>query len=120
MTFALGLVCGLLAAGTIRRNTDYKSGLTLWGTVLERRPHARAHRNVAAELKAAGYRDEVISHIRDAVRTQPEARYELGVELFRQGRLSEAIDELQRYIREQPADSELIFPSGACAASFER
>lgn len=117
-TIALLLVCGLLAAGTIRRNAEYQSGLTLWRTVLERRPHARAHRNVAAELKAAGYRDEVISHMRDAVRTQPEARYELGVELFRQGRLSEAIDELQRYIREHPADSELIPAHGFIARAL--
>jgi protein O-mannosyl-transferase len=119
-TIAVLLVCGLLAAGTIRRNSDYQSGLTLWRTVLERRPHARAHRNVAAELKTAGYRDEVITHMRDAVRTQPEARYELGVELFRQGRLSEAIDELQRYIRELPADSEVIPAHGFIARALAR
>src|SRR5262249_27143799 len=45
-------VAALLSIATIQRNAEYRSGITLWQTVLERwPPHARAHRNLAAELK---------------------------------------------------------------------
>jgi len=54
----------ILSAATIQRNAEYLSGLTLWQTVLDRwPPHARAHRNMAAELKLAGIRDEEIVHL---------------------------------------------------------
>lgn len=106
------LVCGPLAVATVRRNSDYQSGITLWRTVLERRPHARAHHNLAVALKAAGYRDEVVAEMRAAVREKPDSRYELGYELLQQGRVREASDELERFIRENPADPEVTSARG--------
>src|SRR5262249_10089703 len=51
------VVAALLSIATIQRNAEYRSGLTLWQTVLDRwPPHARAHRNLAAELKLANRR----------------------------------------------------------------
>jgi hypothetical protein len=50
-------------------------------------------------LKAAGYRDEVVAEMREAVREKPDSRYELGYELLQQGRVREASDELKRFIR---------------------
>jgi Flp pilus assembly protein TadD len=94
----------LLAAATIQRNTEYHDGLTLWQTTLERWPSARAHRNVATELKRAGRGEEALAHLRQTLTDHPEARYALGFELFEQGKHGEAVEELSRFVRELPAD----------------
>ena len=114
----LVLVCTALAAGTVRRNAEYQSGLTLWRTDLDRWPQARAHRNLAAELKLAGYRDEVVFHMREAARDEPEARYGLGLELFDQGKYAEAVEELQRFVRERPQDNNVNDAHGLLARAF--
>jgi Flp pilus assembly protein TadD len=97
----------LLAVATYQRNAEYRSGLTLWQTVLERwPPHARAHRNLAAELKLANRRDEEIQHLRAAVKDLPEIRNILGLELLALGRHAEAADELRIYVRDNPRDAD--------------
>lgn len=114
----LVLVSAALAVGTVRRNMEYQSGLTLWRTDLERWPQSRAHRNFAAELKLAGYRDEVLFHMREAVRDEPAARYGLGLELFDQGKYAEAVEELQRFLRERPRDANVMAARGLLARAY--
>jgi tetratricopeptide (TPR) repeat protein len=97
VTFALGVL-------SVRRNAEYSDERGLWATTLARWPHARAHRNYATLLKRAGYRDEVIEHLRLSLDGHPEARYGLGYELYAQGRIDEAVEELQRFARELPSD----------------
>ncbi|MBM3820059.1 MAG: tetratricopeptide repeat protein [Acidimicrobiia bacterium] len=97
-------VCLVLGALTVRRNVDYRDEMTLWRQTLERYPHARAHRNYATLLKRAGYKEEVIAHMRQALEGHPEGRYALGFELYEQGRLEEAVEELRRFVREVPGD----------------
>ena len=100
-------VAALLSIATIQRNAEYRSGLTLWQTVLDRwPPHARAHRNLAAELKLANRRDEEIEHLRAAVNDLPELRNVLGIELLALGRHMEAADELHIYLRDHPRDAD--------------
>ncbi|HEU5255140.1 MAG TPA: tetratricopeptide repeat protein [Vicinamibacterales bacterium] len=100
-------IAALLALATYQRNAEYRSGLTLWQTVLDRwPPHARAHRNLAAELKLANRRDEEIDHLRAAVRDLPELRNVLGLELLALGRNKEAADELRIYVRDHPRDAD--------------
>jgi Flp pilus assembly protein TadD len=102
-----GLVAVLLSIATIQRNAEYRSGLTLWQTVLDRwPPHARAHRNLAAELKLANRRDEEIEHLRAAVTALPELRNVLAVELLALGRHMEAADEFRIYLRDHPRDAD--------------
>ena len=101
---AVVLICAALAGATIRRNAEYQSGVRLWQTVVQRWPHARAHRNLALELKAAGFRDEVIAEWREVVKEEPDSRYELGRELFDQKRPDEAAVELNRFVREYLSD----------------
>jgi protein O-mannosyl-transferase len=97
----------LLCVATYERNAEYRSGLTLWQSVLDRwPPHARAHRNLAAELKLANRRDEEIDHLRAAVNALPELRSVLGLELLAVGRNMEAADEFRIYIREHPRDAD--------------
>ena len=96
-----------LAFATYQRNAEYRSGLTLWQTVLDRWPaHARAHRNLAAELKLANRPQEEIEHLRAAVKDLPDLRNVLGLELLALGRPSEAADELRVYVREHPRDAD--------------
>jgi tetratricopeptide (TPR) repeat protein len=105
--FAVAAVALLLSIATYQRNAEYLSGLTLWQSVLDRWPaHARAHRNLAAELKLANRPDEEIAHLRAAVRDLPEIRNVLGLELLALGRNGEAADELQRYVRDNPRDGD--------------
>jgi protein O-mannosyl-transferase len=100
-------VAALLSIATIQRNAEYRSGLTLWQTVLDRwPPHARAHRNLAAELKLANRRDEEIEHLRAAVNDLPELRSVLALELLALGRNMEATDELRIYLRDHPRDAD--------------
>jgi tetratricopeptide (TPR) repeat protein len=101
---AVVVVAALLAAATIQRNTEYHDGLTLWQTTLERWPSARAHRNLATELKRVGRNEEVIAHLREALTAHPEGRYALGFELIEQGKDAEAVVELTRFVRELPSD----------------
>jgi Flp pilus assembly protein TadD len=100
-------VAALLSIATIQRNGEYRSGLTLWQTVLDRwPPHARGHRNLAAELKLANRPQEEIEHLRAAVKDLPELRNVLGLELLARGRPSEAADELRIYVRDHPRDAD--------------
>ena len=104
---AVAAVALLLSIATYQRNAEYLSGLTLWQSVLDRWPaHARAHRNLAAELKLANRPDEEIVHLRAAVQDLPEIRNVLGLELLALGRNGEAADELQRYVRDNPRDGD--------------
>jgi len=100
-------IAALPALATYQRNAEYRSGLTLWQTVLDRwPPHARAHRNLAAELKLANRRDEEIEHLRAAIKDLPELRNVLGLELLALGRNREAADELRIYVRDHPRDAD--------------
>lgn len=112
MAVSTAAVCAALALVTVQRNTDYQDELGLWRTTLERWPHARAHRNYATLLKRAGYRDEVIDHLRQSLDGHPEGRYGLGFELYEQGRIDEAIDELRRFAREVPSDQSVVLARG--------
>jgi protein O-mannosyl-transferase len=105
--FAVFVVAAALSIATYQRNAEYLSGLTLWQSVLDRwPPHARAHRNLAAELKLAGRPDEEIVHLRAAVKDLPEIGNVLGLELLALGRHQEAADELRHYVRDHPRDAD--------------
>jgi len=119
--FAMATVVVLLSIATYQRNAEYRSGLTLWQTVLERwPPHARAHRNLAAELKLANRRDEEIEHLRAAVTELPEIRNVLGLELLSLGRHAEAADELRTYLRDNPRDADAWANLGIASSALGR
>src|SRR5207248_10109374 len=92
-----------LATGTLARNREYSSALTLARTVLARRPSGIAHQMMGTELTGVGNREEGVKHLREAIRAgAPRAHYALGLELFTEGKLNDAIDELQAFVREEP------------------
>ena len=105
---ALCVVALLLIAATRSRNDEYRSPLTLGYTVLERGPKGTGHFMVGTELLAAGRHDEAAAHLQDALGSDPRARYALGMALFRQEKMSRAIDELRTFTREHPDLLEVV------------
>jgi Flp pilus assembly protein TadD len=119
--FAAATIVVLLSAATYQRNAEYKSGVTLWQTVLDRwPPHARAHRNLAAELKLANRPEEEIQHLRAAVSDLPEIRNLLGLELLALGRNGEAASELRLYVRDHPRDADAWANLGNALSAIDR
>jgi tetratricopeptide (TPR) repeat protein len=105
---ALLAIALLLGAGTVARNREYGSPLTMAQTVLDRWPTAYAQAMVGASLGAEGQHAEAVTHLREAVRSYPEARYYLGGELFEIGDYGGAIDELDAYVRQFPLRLEVV------------
>jgi tetratricopeptide (TPR) repeat protein len=96
------LVIGLLTTLTIMRNAEYHSPYGLWRTVVERRPHGRAHLNLAVEAEAIGRSGEVLPLLRKAAEDFPDAEYPLGDRLYKAGAYQEAIAHLERFQKLRP------------------
>ena len=89
---------------TFARNREYQDPIRIWQTVLDRRPHGRAHYNMAIALKAAGRSDDAMRHYQQAVPGEPAAFYALGFEAAQAGRFAESAASLQEFLRLRPAD----------------
>lgn len=98
----LGIVALALGTATALRNREYASALGMAQTVVDRWPTGFAHTMLGTALAIAGRHDEAIAHLREAARDYPRARYHLGGELFNQGRLEEAEEQLQRFVEHEP------------------
>ena len=92
-----------LAVRTIARNAEYANTLTLWRTVVDRRPHGRARMALATEFMTAGQNAEAIPLLRDAVADFPDARAALGTGLILQGQHDEGIAVLRRFVADGPS-----------------
>jgi Flp pilus assembly protein TadD len=97
-----------LATLTIWRNWEYRSGLAIWETVVARYPHARAHENLAVQLRDAGREDEAIVHLRTAAPDLPDAKHVLASALINRGDLAEGIAELQEFVGANPHNREIV------------
>ena len=95
----LAAVSIALAAGTVARNRDYQSGLTLARTIVERRPTGLAHEVLGEELMAAGDHEAAVRELREAVASNSRAGFSLGAELFAQGRTDDATAALDAFVR---------------------
>jgi Flp pilus assembly protein TadD len=93
----------LLAVRTWYRNAEFADPLTLWQTVVERRPHGRARMAYGSELMAANRHGEALAQFRQAVGDFPNARAALATELLASGRTDEAIKEFRTFIEQDPA-----------------
>ena len=103
----LAIVSTALGAGTVARNREYASGISLARTVLERRPTSIAHHMLGEQLMVEGRHDEAIKELQEAAQgDDSRAHYVLGMELFNQGRPDEAVPHLEAFIR--TADIRLV------------
>jgi tetratricopeptide (TPR) repeat protein len=101
-------VCALLAAGTMLRNGEYQSRLSIAETIVRRWPSGRAHYILGVELLRAGRRSEAMAELRGSVPDYPEARYALGTELFADGKLDAAINELRAFVEKVPLHPNIV------------
>jgi Flp pilus assembly protein TadD len=88
-----------LAAGTIVRNREYSSAVTLARTVVARRPTAVTHHYLGEQLAEAGLHEEAREQLRQAIAGgDSRARYLLGIELFNAGQLTESMEQLYAFV----------------------
>lgn len=92
-----------LAARTVYRNAEYGTGVSVWRSSVERRPHGRARLSYADALVKAGDSDAALVQLRQAVQDYPPARYALGTELAARGEMEQAVRELQMFIDQDPS-----------------
>jgi tetratricopeptide (TPR) repeat protein len=110
----LALVVLALAAGTVSRNREYASPVSLARTTVDRWPTARAQTSLGVALITADQHEEGINELRKALADDPSAHYTLGVALYKQGKLDEAVMHLREFLAheslrlEVPAAHELI------------
>ncbi len=104
-TVALAAVCVGLAAGTVLRNREYQSRLTIARTSVERWPNGRARFRLADELVAAGSHTDALAQLQQAVTDYPPAYYGLATEMMVSGRLDDAAIYAREFIRLVPESS---------------
>ena len=100
----VGVVCAGCIALTIMRNGEYATGVSIWQTVVDRRPVGRAHYILGRELATAGRRDDAIAQYRLALESSADAHYAMGFELAAEGRHGEAVDYYRQFLRLKPFD----------------
>jgi tetratricopeptide (TPR) repeat protein len=98
----VGIACLLLAIGTIARNREYGSRLTIAQTIVDRWPNGRGFFLLGSELIAAGRKDEAMAQLRASARDYPGAHFALGTELLADGKVDDAIAEIQAFLRALP------------------
>jgi tetratricopeptide (TPR) repeat protein len=93
-------VAGTLAATTAVRNRDYRSGLSLAQSVVDRRPTAIAYHILGEQLMAAARDADATGPLAEAVaRGDSRAGYPLGVALLNLGKHDEALERLDAFVR---------------------
>jgi tetratricopeptide (TPR) repeat protein len=99
---ALAAVAVAFFMGIVARNREYASPVLLARTAVERYPTSVAHHQLGVALLVAGDRYAAMTELRQAIPGAPRAHYTLGVELLKDGRTSDAIDQFQTFLRQQP------------------
>ena len=95
-------VCVLLGIGTVLRNREYESRLSIAQTVVDRWPSGRGRFLLGAELILANRRSEAMVQLRESARDYPGARYAMAVELMVDGKFAEAGAELETFLQAMP------------------
>jgi len=95
------IVCLALAAGTIERNNEYQSKLSIMQVTVERRPHPRSYQMLANAYFEAGQRDQALEYLRLS-RADPTSSFMLGIELASGGQAAAGAEELERFVAMAP------------------
>jgi len=102
----------------------YKDAETLYRDTISKNPDAwMAHYNLAMLLVNRGRPDEVIAHLSEVLRLQPEdadTHYNLGVALEKQGRLKEAMDHFSEAVRLRPNYADAHYSMAVILADLGR
>jgi Flp pilus assembly protein TadD len=102
------MLLAAFSATTIARNSEYRTPLSIWQTVIDRRPQWRAHEHLSMHLFEAGRVDESIAQLRIAAKDSPNSRHALAAALLDRGDFAEAITRLREFIRDRPNDPDIV------------
>ncbi len=106
----LGGLIGAWGVVTVVRNAEYRTGVSLWTTVVERAPHnPRAWHNLGEAYGTAGEPEVAIrlyERAIDLVPTFADARHNLGQMWLDVGRPAEAEEQFREAIKYGPGDAE--------------
>ncbi len=94
-------LCVAFALGTVQRNREYESLLSIAQTTVDRRPHPRAYLMLGTALLEAGRRDEGLSNLERA-RDLPGTSFVLGIAFIADGKLATGAEELERFLQMEP------------------
>ncbi|MBI2150198.1 MAG: tetratricopeptide repeat protein [Acidobacteria bacterium] len=101
-----GLITVILAAATHRRNSDYRTEITIWSDVVKNHPnYAGARNNLGLALLMEDRHDEGLRHLLESIRLNPrytKAHQNLGFAYSVLGRHSEAIQHHKEALRYDP------------------
>jgi Flp pilus assembly protein TadD len=97
------VVIAALAVRTVYRNREYETQISLWESVVARRPQGRARFALANQFMEAGRHDEAIAQLRAAVADFPDARAGLGTELLINGEFKEGVAVLEAFVQANPS-----------------
>jgi len=104
-------VAVVLAALTVQRNADYRTGLRLWEDTVAKRPdNARARNNLGRAQLLAGEIPSAIDSLTTALRLKPDyaaAHSNLGTALTQAGRATDAVAEFEQALRVKPDDASI-------------
>ena len=103
-TAVSAVVTVALAGVSAARGLDYRDPVGIWQSVVEVRPHGRAHHNLGIALAAQGRDDEALARYRLAAETVVEARYSLGFMLASRGEDAAAATALREFLARKPDD----------------
>jgi len=119
--FVIAAALGLLSA---RRNTDYRSPLSIWSDTLAKRPqNERAHDSLGNALLDAGRIKEAVQAYTRAVELAPDdprEYYNLGNALVADGRRTDAIARYEQALKLNPDYVEARNNLGAALADSGR
>ena len=109
-----------LGWGTIHRNHDYRSELSIWSDTVAKRPNNwRAQADLGVALERDGRTTEAIARYQEAIRLKPDyaiAHSNLGVALATQGHIEEAIAQFDEALRLNPASASALYNLGLALA----
>lgn len=109
---------------TLRRNTDYRSELILWGDTVAKLPdNVRARCNLGVALFQAARLPEAIAQYEAALQVKPdsfEARNNLGSALYQSGRVPEAEAQFREALRIEPRSAKAHCNLGTLLMRFGR
>jgi tetratricopeptide (TPR) repeat protein len=124
LTCGLAILLIILSALTMKRNTEWRTPLSLWTSALEEYPESgRATTQIANIYMGMGRFEEALEAAREAVKIVPdvpEARVTLAMAYSQSGLLKEALAEARAAVGLNPGSSDAQIVLGTVYAQLER
>jgi tetratricopeptide (TPR) repeat protein len=104
---AAACLCVALGIGTMQRNREYSSKISILQTTVERHPQPRAYQMLAMALNEAGRRQEALDYL-ERSKADPVSSFMLGIELVSGGEHARGAEELERFVQMAPDHARVL------------